>query len=954
MAELLDNAHDASATKLLIDTLPGGAASQHRLVLVNNAAGMSRDEVHDCLSFGYSHKSEQDVGMFGLGFQHGTMGVGDSATLGSVRVCEDDEALLEVNVGLLSLKLMDELKAPDLVLPMLTWRQQGANRVNGVNGGWALVTAVDEAELEMSKQLMELFTPYGSVDELRDAVLAQVARVGRCGTVVEIFDLHPGQLSFDPRAPDGDIRLLPGNKTHTNAATEAESLPLDYSLRAYLEVLYLPHPHKPFMDIELCGAPVAPRKLEDELYKPLSYTFDPDRNAAQRVRMTFGLDLADKAAAPSRRGPPRLSAQSGVAVYFRWRLIQARTPVGRDGHPGVLGVCQLVHCTPEATKQGFLHSPALTNLKARLGDNQHRYVMSCHNGEHNDFEPLIPVIDVLAAMQAAVDDQVARIAEEKALQDAVDNDGRPSVYCDECGKYRFISEALFNSLAGGEVHWVCADNVDDPQHASCEAPVETPRPCEGRERLPEQEAPHPDWLPAGWRAVNVPSGNEGRLVSYFYPPNDARRLRSQREVQRFLAAQAPKEKQPPRSKRPRGEAAKTGGGGGGGGGGGERATRTKTDRGLLAANAALERKKREQEAEAARISAERRELQRKERELQRKQVALLSAQKRNRRQSSRVAQAAQADAADAVPAPVLRRVCLCQALEDDESGLLTQCATDGCGKFFHASCLGLTQAHVERHALECVDHAPAAVAARQRRDPSLPGAGTPSVSRVNSAASGLARLGGDAAGPEAESQRRLPVNWPDAGVKFITRNAFAPPGSDEERLRRKLERRAPNPGVEIIILTRKHRAWRHKRWTTAGGDDGPRQGTVAPRGVVATKPFQPGDVIGMYNGHVRAKMDRDNTSDYVMLLPNGFVALEALREGGDYDAVVIDAAVCGNEMRFINSAAGMGVDPNCEFAPTTLAVSDTCEELAVAVLATRAIKAGDELLANYGESYPLD
>ena len=103
-------------SKLLIDTLPGEEASQHRLVLVNNAAGMSRDEVHDCLSFGYSHKSEQDVGMFGLGFQHGTMGVGDSATLGSVRVCEDDETLLEVNVGLLSLKLMDSMKAGDELL----------------------------------------------------------------------------------------------------------------------------------------------------------------------------------------------------------------------------------------------------------------------------------------------------------------------------------------------------------------------------------------------------------------------------------------------------------------------------------------------------------------------------------------------------------------------------------------------------------------------------------------------------------------------------------------------------------------------------------------------------------------------------------------------------------------------------------------------------------------------
>ena len=46
-------------TLLAAEQAPGGP----RLVVLNNAPGMDRASVHECLSFGYSNKLENDVGM---------------------------------------------------------------------------------------------------------------------------------------------------------------------------------------------------------------------------------------------------------------------------------------------------------------------------------------------------------------------------------------------------------------------------------------------------------------------------------------------------------------------------------------------------------------------------------------------------------------------------------------------------------------------------------------------------------------------------------------------------------------------------------------------------------------------------------------------------------------------------------------------------------------------------
>jgi hypothetical protein len=453
------------------------------------------------------------------------MGVGDSALLGTLRACGATGAQ-EVTAGLLSLKYMEAMDEQDIKLPMLTWRKPAGS------AAWALCVPEGgtQEEVQESRALLELFTPYRRVEDLLAAVLAHVAAVGGEGTAVEIFHLHADELVFDPRAPNGDITLRPGCKTHTNAASPAEgALPLDASLRAYCEVLYVAHPHKAPMVIELCGARVAPRSLLAELHKPLTYTYDPDNNAALAVRMTFGLDLADKAGAGAEEEAlPRLSAHHGIAVYFRSRLILARLKVGRAARGGVLGVCLLAHCTPAPTKQAFLDTTPMRTLKARLSANQDAFVLSCITGEHTGGLKLIAMDEVVAALRAAVAADVAQLEAGAAFIDAVNSDGRPVVCCEACGKYRFISPALYEQLSASEERWVCADNQEDAGRASCEAPQEPPRPDDGRERgrAPEEAvAQRPAWLPARWRAVHVTT-RDGRVDKYFYPPSSTQRLRS--------------------------------------------------------------------------------------------------------------------------------------------------------------------------------------------------------------------------------------------------------------------------------------------------------------------------------------------------------------------------------------------------------------------------------------------
>lgn len=812
---------------------------------------------------------------------------------------------------------------------------------------------------------------YPSISTRRDPACASLTST----PVLSAPDLHANQLLFDPAAPDGDIRLAAGCKTHTNLPVE-EAPALDHSFRAYLELLYLDSR----MAVELCGQAVEPRTLTSELDHKQYFSVDPDKKTALRVRMTFGLDVLGKSAAGRGGGAPKVSKARGVFLYWHGRLIRAyeRVRLGSDLQKlddvaGVLGVMELNHLEVHQDKQEFKEElgaskRAYSNMLAHVSKNMTDYVLECMGGGGHGGEPLLQLEGFTTRIAEAATQQAEALRLAVQRRQEVDNDGRDVVFCDGCGKYRFVSDELCAQVeqAGDEFRWECSMNPD-PLHNSCEAPEEEPRaPEEGRTRAPEEALANPPFLAgpafAGWRTVQVKRaralGDKTHDV-YHYAPGSTVRLRSRkygcahrqvsflrthafrqcREVARFLqqaGGSTPREGSG-RAKRKASQDASQGAGAGAGDAG----ARDKRSRGKgVAAGAAASRLEKEAEARLKRkhdahiadMARREAEAARKERAALRLEVQVKKAMESNARRSGRNAAA---DSPAPQLRPVVRRFCLCKKPERDcDTNEMVQCI--GCDDFFHCSCLVMTQHEIadEQFTLECVLHTAQAIAARERQAALLPPAATPSVSRDVSAAVALA---GMTARGEAEvaSVRSKPLNWP-RDVVYTARNVFTAPGSEEEKRRRLMERRTVIPGVEIFQLPVSHPV----ALAGALGADGAHPAC----GVRATAAFAKDDVIGQYTGLVHEKTDRDLESRYVMVIPAGFPALDLKERDELYAIMVIDAKTCGNEMRFINDYRGNAHAPNVKFEERALRSADgTSEELIMAIVAERDIAVGEEL-----------
>ena len=105
-------------------------------------------------------------------------------------------------------------------------------------------------------------------------------------------------------------------------------------------------------------------------------------------------------------------------------------------------------------------------------------------------------------------------------------------------------------------------------------------------------------------------------------------------------------------------------------------------------------------------------------------------------------------------------------------------------------------------------------------------------------------------------------------------------------------------------------------------------------GLFAAKAFRVGDVIGEYVGDV---VDKDECA------AGGDGYMAAL---GDGDGCLgCDAGKMGNEARFINDYRGCGLQ-NCRLSRTIIRTLPT-----VMVVVVKPIKAGEEILANYGGGF---
>lgn len=88
-----------------------------------------------------------------------------------------------------------------------------------------------------------------------------------------------------------------------------------------------------------------------------------------------------------------------------------------------------------------------------------------------------------------------------------------------------------------------------------------------------------------------------------------------------------------------------------------------------------------------------------------------------------------------------------------------------------------------------------------------------------------------------------------------------------------------------------------------------------------------------------------------MVIPSGFDAWDKMKAGKPFEKHVVDAHHCGNETRFINDYRGFTPprSPNVQFNECVMG-----GELVVVVRTLRRIEVGEELLAYYGDGFPLE
>ena len=214
---------------------------------------------------------------------------------------------------------------------------------------------------------------------------------------------------------------------------------------------------------------------------------------------------------------------------------------------------------------------------------------------------------------------------------------------------------------------------------------------------------------------------------------------------------------------------------------------------------------------------------------------------------------------------------------------------------------------------------------------------------------------------ESRPGEARPRFWP-AGVHWVTRNVDGDPAASRVgRAFRSLEVRIPLPGLEVRLLPPNHPVW------AANMDTRGQQ-----RGVFATDAFPDGAWLADYVGAVRELTSVDHLSPFVMESPAGIGEFEKMKAGLPFKKVAIDANVYGNEMRFVNDFRNVAAASNVVFKPylrygygrpwdeagevsAAVAARRTLgsAELAIGCFSVQNIASGDELLAYYGDHYPL-
>ncbi|KAJ7515187.1 hypothetical protein O6H91_22G004200 [Diphasiastrum complanatum] len=343
IAELIDNAMDpdVNASQFCIDMKEFNG--EPSLVFMDNGCGLTPERLHKMLSFGHSKKqmtpADKSIGKHGNGFKSGTMRIGKDVLV--LTKCSTS-----MTAGFLSQTFLAHTGAEDVLIPQISWDLKG-NRLYP-----------EDSDSEESLQAICNYSIFP--DEA--SILSQLDAIPGTGAILIISNLrrHEGVLELDFKTDPHDIRI-------TTAITNAHyqqlrpnqpnstDVPIDYSLRAYVAILY----KVPRMQIFIRDKKVKTKRItgilsqkETESYRPMC--------VSESIKIELGFNTENK-------------TLYGMMLYHRNRLIKPYMRVGiqleeNEKGMGVLGIVEADFLQPTHNKQDFDDTTAYRRLLKKLSD----------------------------------------------------------------------------------------------------------------------------------------------------------------------------------------------------------------------------------------------------------------------------------------------------------------------------------------------------------------------------------------------------------------------------------------------------------------------------------------------------------------------------------------------------------------------------------------------------------
>ncbi|KAL5707255.1 hypothetical protein ACHQM5_025324 [Ranunculus cassubicifolius] len=346
IAELVDNARDAKATKLeiSIQTLKKDETEIPMLLVIDDGHGMSHEEILGMLSFGREAPEEDDpmrIGRFGFGFKTGSMRIGRDAIVFT-------QTATSRSIGLLSQSLNEGKKGRMMEFD---------------------TSVHTEATAKYNLQLVQKFSGFNKY------FIGALFPNNGTGTQIYIWNLD----KYGPKCclqwtdntknavPEGGDILIRSKRIRARPGQISTKVPMDYSLQSYLEVVFL----DPRMKIYVQGSVVKSRPLAKSLNKTAIIKGDI---LGKSVELTLGRSQLEWE-----------QMNCGIFLYWHGRLIEAYKRVGGMVHNadmgrGVIGVIDVSDLMNDGkrvwvqhTKQAFEDCEVYDKLEEWLGQKTDEY-----------------------------------------------------------------------------------------------------------------------------------------------------------------------------------------------------------------------------------------------------------------------------------------------------------------------------------------------------------------------------------------------------------------------------------------------------------------------------------------------------------------------------------------------------------------------------------------------------